>query len=44
MPLSPFACEDGSLKKLLVRILAVDVLRSEAGRDEPLDDEVEGGF
>jgi len=30
MPLGPFTCEDGSLEELLVRILAVDVLRFEA--------------
>lgn len=31
MSLGPFAREDGGLEELLVRILAVDVLRPEAG-------------
>ena len=31
IPLGPFAREDGSLKELLVRVLAVDILGFEVG-------------
>jgi hypothetical protein len=31
MPLGPSAREDGGLEELLVRVLAVDILRFEAG-------------
>ena len=31
MPFGPFACKDRSFKELLVRVLAVDVLRLEVG-------------